>query len=209
MPKSTVPVPAPFLMRQDPKKADAPWAVKQGDRWRFAGELCVQVATLSIGRECTRTTVRAPRCERVLGLPLDRVRERLVGFDRKGYTNPSMMRAALDALAVPYQWKVGRHGLFASYGLARVQWAGPWTKPGVPAAAAYRHTHWVGSAMPDRSVSDPHDVKIFDMNAIGVGGWIDLPEWSTQLVPWLLKQCEPKATGEWWLTHVIEIRRPA
>ncbi len=50
-------------------------------------------------------------------------------------------------------------------------------------------------------------VKIFDINAICVGGWIDLPEWSTQLVPWLLKQCEPKATGDWWLTHVVEIRR--
>ena len=65
---------------------------------------------------------------------------------------------------------------------------------------------WRGD-VPDRAVSDPHDVEIFDINAMCVGGWIDLPQWSTQLVPWLLKQCEPKATGGWWLTHAVEIRR--
>lgn len=143
----------------------------------------------------------------VMGLSLDAVRQHLVGFDAKRYTNPTMMRAALDSMHASYQWKAGRFGLFPSYGLARVQWAGPWTKPGVPAAAAYRHTHWVASQMPDRSVSNPHDVKIFDINAIGVGGWIDLPVWSGQLVPWLLKQCAPKSSGEWWLTHVVEIKR--
>lgn len=143
----------------------------------------------------------------VLGLSLDAVHPHLHGFDRKRYTNPRMMRAALDSLDVSYQWKVGRFGLFPSYGLARVQWDGPWTKPGVPPAATYRHTHWVGSAMPDRSISDPHDVKIFDINAICVGGWIDLPQWSAQLVPWLLKRCEPKATGDWWLTHVVEVEK--
>lgn len=146
----------------------------------------------------------------VLGLSLDDVRPHLPGFDQKRYTNPKMMRAALDSLAVSYQWKVGRLGLFPSFGLARVQWDGPWTKPGVPPAAAYWHTHWVASAMPDRSVPNPKDVQIFDINAICVGGWIDLVEWSTQLVPWLLKQCEPKATGDWWLTHVVEIQpRPS
>lgn len=142
----------------------------------------------------------------VLNLSLDAVRPHLPGFDAKRYMNPTMMRAALDSLAVSYQWHTGRRGLFPSYGLARVQWDGPWTKPGVPPAAAYRHTHWVGSAMPDRAVSDPHDVKIFDINAISVGGWIDLPQWRTQLVPWLLQQCQPKANGLWWLTHVVEIQ---
>jgi hypothetical protein len=144
----------------------------------------------------------------VLGLSLDAVHPHLENFDQKRYTNPAMMRGALRSLKVDHDWKVGRFGLFPRYGLARVQWEGPWTAPGVPVAAAYRHTHWVGSAMPDRSVSDPHDVNIFDINAICVGGWIDLPEWSTQLVPWLLKQCEPKATGGWWLTHVVEVRKP-
>jgi hypothetical protein len=141
----------------------------------------------------------------VLGLALDAVHPHLEKFDQKRYTNPSMMRVALRSLGVDHEWRVGRFGLFPSYGLARVQWDGPWTKPGVPPAAAYRHTHWVGSAMPDRAVSDPHDVEIFDINAMCVGGWIDLPQWSTQLVPWLLKQCEPKATGAWWLTHIVEI----
>lgn len=145
----------------------------------------------------------------ILGLSLDAVHPHLKKFDQKHYTNPAMMRGALQSLKVDHDWKVGRFGLFPRYGLARVQWEGPWTVPGVPVAAAYRHTHWVGSARLDRSVSDPHDVKIFDINAICVGGWIDLPQWSAQLVPWLLKQCEPKASGGWWLTHAVEIRKRA
>jgi hypothetical protein len=40
-----------------------------------------------------------------------------------------------------------------------------------------------------------------------VGGWVTLPEWQHQVVPWLLKQVEPKASGGWWVTHVVEIRR--
>lgn len=143
----------------------------------------------------------------VLGLSLDAVHPHLEKFDQKRYTNPAMMRGALRSLRVDHDWKVGRFGLFPRYGLARVQWDGPWTKPGVPPAAAYRHTHWVGSAMPNRPVSDPHDVKIFDLNCMCVGGWVPLSEWSESVVPWLLKQCEPKATGGWWLTHVVEVRK--
>lgn len=160
-------------------------------------------AAVSWGANCGPGALAA-----VLGLSLDAVRPHLEKFDQKRYTNPAMMRGALRSLKVDHDWKVGRFGLFPHYGLARVQWEGPWTAAGVPVAAACRHTHWVCSAMPDRSVSDPHDVKIFDINAICVGGWIDLPQWSKQLVPWLLRQCEPKATGGWWLTHVVEIRTP-
>jgi hypothetical protein len=28
-------------------------------------------------------------------------------------------------------------------------------------------------------------------------------------VPWLLQQCEPKASGAWHLAHVIEVNAPA
>lgn len=43
-------VPAPFLVRQadQPGNASARWAIKQGARWRYAEELCVQVTVLSI-----------------------------------------------------------------------------------------------------------------------------------------------------------------
>lgn len=46
-------------------------------------------------------------------------------------------------------------------------------------------------------------------NAACVGGWISWKEWATQLVPWLLKECHPKATGGWWPTHCWEVPRPS
>jgi hypothetical protein len=143
----------------------------------------------------------------VLGLSLDAVRPHLVGFDAKRYTNPRMMRAALDSLKVQYDWTVRHNRAYLPpiYGLARVQWDGPWTKPAVPVAAAYRHTHWIGS----RLNSDADRQEIFDINCICVGGWVSFSEWQHKVVPWLLKQVEPKATGEWWLTHLVEVQTSA
>jgi hypothetical protein len=135
-----------------------------------------------------------------LDLSLDAVHPHLRGFDEKHYTNPSMMKAALKSLAVNFDWQVrkGHAYLPPLQGLARVQWAGPWTKPGVPAAAAYRHTHWVAS----RNIGQ----EIFDINCIQFNhGWVSFNEWQTKVVPWLLKQVEPKATGDWWFTHLVEI----
>ena len=148
----------------------------------------------------------------VLGLSLDAVRPHLRGFDQKRYTNPSMMRGALRSIGAQHDWRVvdlGADGIgwkWPVYGLARIQWCGPWNKPGVPIAASYRHTHWIGvrTGEQDRRTGE-RPVEILDINCICVGGWVSLDEWSTNVVPWLLKQCEPKATGDWYATHVIEV----
>lgn len=149
----------------------------------------------------------------IADLTLDQVRPLLDGFDRKGYTNPRMMRAALDTLSLSsglgYSWRVAPSfsAAFPRYGLARVQWNGPWTKPGVPMAARYRHTHWVGArTMPDDDGGE--FVQVFDVNCMLVGGWISAGEWTEAVVPWLLKKCEPKATGGWWLTHTVDVTLP-
>ena len=68
-------------------------------------------------------------------------------------------------------------------------------------AARYRHTHWVGS------FRTPGKDMIFDVNCMCVGGWVPLSEWSELVVPWLLKQCVPKANGKWHITHVVEIAK--
>lgn len=44
-------IPQPFQVRYDSERHQ--WAVRQGDRWRFTRELCLQVGTLSIGQELT------------------------------------------------------------------------------------------------------------------------------------------------------------
>lgn len=138
----------------------------------------------------------------ICGLTLDELRPLLGDFEQKRYTNPTLMWAILDRLGVGWR-KIMRPTAFPFYGLARVQWHGPWTAPDVPARAAYRHSHWIGCARRANG-----DIGIFDINAIGNGsGWCSLTDWREILVPWLLKECEPQADGNWSLTHGVEIER--
>lgn len=87
-----------------------------------------------------------------------------------------------------------------AFGLARIQWAGPWLDDPDP-FEKYRHSHWIGMADSERG---PH---VFDINAISVGGWISLEEWDADLRPWLLQTTEPQATGEWFISDAYEVRR--
>lgn len=178
----------------------------------------------------------------ILDRPLDDVRPLLRGFDQKHYTNPRMMRAALDALGVKYTWAVRRAGYLPPlHGLARVQWTGPWMKPGVPPAAAYRHTHWVAARVVGSASAETdfeRDVRhraacpyvgnqqrarygepgvactcdllrhdVFDINCMAVGGWVEFNLWQKRVVPHILRECEPKADGDWFFTHLVELAR--
>ncbi|HEX4302855.1 MAG TPA: hypothetical protein VHZ78_08675 [Rhizomicrobium sp.] len=136
----------------------------------------------------------------IMHLTLEQVRPHMIGFEGKGYTNPTMMFDALRS--------IGRHWRrtdvrWPRYGLARIQWEGPWTKPGVPLRARYRQTHWVGSARSNG------ETGIFDINAIGNGtGWCSEVIWANSLVPHILKECVPRADGRWHITHAIEVEVP-
>jgi hypothetical protein len=123
-------------------------------------------------------------------------------FEKKGYTNPKLMRKILDSMNVKYQLVYrsndpqGQGLILVTFGLQRIQWGGPWTKNGVPMRSRYRHTHWIAVA----------EKMVFDVNAMCVGGWMPAFEWRVALVPWLLRECEPGADGSWWPTHGIEIQ---
>ena len=135
----------------------------------------------------------------ITGMTLDEVRPFMGDFEAKKYTNPTLMWQTLDSLGFPWR-KLKAPLTWPKWGLARIQWHGPWTAPNVPARAAYRHTHWVGSC------SRPGNIGVFDINALSNGtGWCSLKDWSETLVPWLLSETEPKADGRWSLTHAIEI----
>jgi len=132
----------------------------------------------------------------------DEAVSKLRGFERKHYTNPSMMQQALNELGIKFQrvyeclgLGTAREPIYPDFGLVRIQWGGPWTKPGVPVRARYRHTHWIAASGEMR----------FDVNAMCVGGWLPREEWEAQLVPWLIKEVAPKATGEWWPTHCWQL----
>lgn len=146
----------------------------------------------------------------IMGMTLDELRPHLGDFEKKGYTNPTLMREILRNIKAPVsailttckEEQELRTNPWPYYGLARVQWEGPWTAPGVPMRVRYRHTHWVGTSLQDG------ERRIFDINCMCVGGWVSLSEWTDSVVPWLLRQCEPKANGLWHLTHAVEIKRP-
>ena len=153
----------------------------------------------------------------VCGLTLDVIRPYMGDFESKGYTNPTLMWQVLRTIGVRWHCNAAQQssenqGMLAwpTFGLARVQWEGPWTAPGVPMRVRYRHTHWVGvHSDPGWHRLEPgsSEPMIFDINCICVGGWIPLSEWTGSLVPWLLKQVEPKANGKWHLTHSVEVER--
>ncbi len=152
----------------------------------------------------------------ITGLTLAELRPHMGDFECKRYTNPTLMWRVLKKLGVKYRCTLVDQSsesqgwlAFPEYGLARVQWEGPWTAPGVPIAARYRHTHWVGSASNGADHASPawEELYVFDINAICAGGWIPYSEWAGSLVPWLLKQCEPKSSGRWHITHAVHIDR--
>jgi hypothetical protein len=142
------------------------------------------------------------------------IRPHLLHFEEKGYTNPMLMKDILCEM--DREWKQTYRSdkphdpgccPAIRFGLMRVQWGGPWCKPGVPMAARYRKTHWVAMKPLGAPPGGAPQQIVFDINAIHYGGWLSFREWSTELVPWLIKQCCPKGDGTWWPTHCLEVTR--
>lgn len=147
----------------------------------------------------------------ILGLTLDEIRPLFaaVGFESRHYTNPTMMLDVLRASGRGITYLAGKRlpsDPWPSWGLVRIQWEGPWMRPGVPPAARYRLTHWVGAS---RSGSG---VGVFDINVVGTGpandhdGWTTLQAWSEVVAPHLMEGI-PRADGKWSATHSIEVGR--
>lgn len=137
------------------------------------------------------------------GMTPAEIRPHLHEFEKKHYTNPRLMYAILDGLGIEYRKNV-RPPLIGRFGVARVQWEGKWTEPNAHHMARQRHTHWIAYWWP--KIED--EAMVFDINAMCVGGWLPVEEWEGKLVPWLLKECEPKANGKWHLTHTLEMKYP-
>lgn len=153
-------------------------AQRAGDEWRFncgPGAICA-----------------------VVRLRPDELRHHLGDFEQKGYTNPTLMFSTLRSLGV--RWRAIDKGVWPGYGLVRIQWHGPWMAEGVPIAARYRHTHWIGCRDTEK-----RGREIYDVNCMAVGGWVPEAEWKNQVVPWLAGQLVKRWDGGWSMTHCLEI----
>lgn len=142
----------------------------------------------------------------ILGLSIEELRPHLGDFEKKGYTNPTLMWEILKNLGVHWRSaeRVPGGNSWPNYGLARIQWEGPWTGPKVPPRAAYRYTHWVGACRESQK-----NIGIWDVNALSEyndTGWVSLKDWEGIVVPYILKQY-PRADGKWHITHSVEVIR--
>lgn len=145
-----------------------------------------------------------------LQITLEQVRPLIPGFDQKRYTNPSMMRHAINSAGyrlsnvIPMPYVPGRPNSYerlfcTTMALVRVQWCGPWTEPNANPRWAYRQTHWVAT-WEERGVP-----FVFDCN----GGIVTAEQWETSIIPLILKSCIPNANGEWFPTHIWRLNRKA
>lgn len=119
-----------------------------------------------------------------------------------GYTSPTLIRASLDRLWIGYESTRGYFGEDArsgerelpTYGLATVQWSGPWEQ--VSIQACYAHTHVIGAALRDGVM------LVYDVNAGSAGGWIPWRDWCALATE--IQGAIPGATG-FWIRWAIEI----
>lgn len=151
-----------------------------------------------------------------LQVPLDAARYAIPDFDKKRYTSPTMMKAALAelkheyvAMRLPLRPKPKHRNdleplasdLLVS--LVRVQWTGPWTDPGANPRWAYGHTHWI-CTWRRRRLDDLHpESMVFDCN----GGVRSLVSWDDEIAP-ILAAAAPRRYGDWFPTHIWRLYPP-
>lgn len=130
----------------------------------------------------------------------------------KPYTSPSAAEEALRALgAAPVKHiprETGRATRWPSRGLVIVQKTGPWTRPEVPIAAAYRHLHCIatvritglGTWVYDHNV-EPSDLAAANLGVLGeeYGGWLLQEMWQRLVMEPLVAETK-RATG--WYPRV-------
>ncbi len=128
-----------------------------------------------------------------LNMTLDQIRPHLGDFEVKRYMSPTMMKFAIASVGAVFKNLYSTS--WPQHGVARIQWCGPWTEPGVNPKWAYRQTHWVHSRRKSQT-----EVWVFDVN----GGWRSLASWEKEIVPGLTASV-PRANGKWFLTHGWEV----
>ena len=87
----------------------------------------------------------------LLGSSVGSLQAAFAAVNYRGWTNQTQMLGVLRGLGQT----VVKDTTWPKHGLIHVQFTGPWENPGVPAAAAYRQTHWVAIAIGGMLVYEP------------------------------------------------------
>ncbi len=137
-----------------------------------------------------------------LQISLDDVRPLIPKFELKRFTNPTMMRAALETVGRRYhsvrpsdrELMFDEQDFQGRMSLVRIQWTGPWTASDAQPRWAYRYTHWI-TTWTERRVP-----LLFDTGIWGIDGW------EGEVVPVLTTQHD-RADGGWLPTHIWRLAR--
>ena len=131
----------------------------------------------------------------------------LAGYDQRGYMNPTHMQLALGGARC--WWETLRPGEDGpSYGLAFVQWLGPWCGEGKSVRAAYRYTHWVGVAY-----CQDAGLMLYDINArsetSAAGAWVPWAWWHEEVRPMITETIKgaPGGSSIRWSCEVVLAQR--
>jgi len=156
------------------------------------------------GANCGPAALAATMRRNVTG-----VKHLFPNFAARGYVNPTAMGEALRLARMEFT-RTGRY-TWPEYGLAFIQIDGPWCGEGVPAAAAYRHTHWVGVQImgltieaEGKRIELDRGRRVYDVNA---DRWMHEKEWREKT---MVEVCQntPRATGGWWIRSGYTFRDP-
>lgn len=133
-------------------------------------------------------------------------------FQERGYTNPTMMREALEFLGrrfIPIATRNQRRTYPSGYlsnvdamfagpmSLVRIQWTGPWIIDGKPARWAAQQTHWIAT-WAERGVP-----LVFDIN----GGIQGFGKWEAEIVPAIVATIK-RADGDWYPVNIWRLSPP-
>ena len=101
-------------------------------------------------------------------------------FLRRHYTTEVMLGIALARLGIRFTWRDcllrGAYAMWPCHALVRIAFG----DPDEDRMVLLSKSHWIACRR-----SSGGATEIFDINAIGSGGWIAFEEWAGHLVPWL------------------------
>ncbi len=151
-----------------------------------------------------------------LQVPLSEVRGKIPGFEDRGYTSPTMMKSALGEMGVRFEaapvtdYQLAPEQMFRpQIALCRIQWTGPWTRPGANPKWSYRQTHWI-ACWREKIALTAEEIKsrpgipsaldarlVFDCN----GGIRPFSSWEKEIVP-AITATYPRADGGWFPANI-------
>jgi hypothetical protein len=135
-----------------------------------------------------------------------------------GYTTAAMMVPALERVCAERQWRWRADVVtpenrlrFPFYGLARIQWGGPWMAANAKEKWKYCYTHWVasmhwvnpglGNEEDEGSFDANRDLWVYDVNQ---GQWCSAAQWCGMTAPAIMREVK-RCDGKWFITDRLEL----